>query len=206
MFEEEPGGGRPEAFAEPRPHEQVPRHEQLADFAPMVQVLDVPGPQTVDHLVDVLMLFDAAIPEQVVAVPKISCPSRPLRALAATQMAEKPTDVVLVVDSPVLGARGSFGYEGNRVFLSFLSSRSLTFQCLVMVPLDMEVFKVFTQDSASHCLLSSRSLAFQFPVAVFKIFSQARVQQLLPQFCPKSRFKGFFYTLPRRKSAELPGR
>ena len=53
--------------------------EQLADFAPMVQILDVLEPQMVDQLVEVLMLFDAAIPEQVVAVPKISCPSRPLR-------------------------------------------------------------------------------------------------------------------------------
>ena len=33
--------------AKPRPQERVPRHtvEQLADFAPMVQIIDVPVPQ-----------------------------------------------------------------------------------------------------------------------------------------------------------------
>ena len=100
--------------------------EQLVDFAPMAQILDVPEPHMVDQMVDVLMLFDAAIPEQLIAVPKISCPSRPLRAVpAATQMAEQlvevPTDVVLVVprqpveqdvDIPVPGARGYGGLHG----------------------------------------------------------------------------------------------
>ena len=56
---------------------------------------------------DVLRLFDAAISEQVIVVPKISCPSRPLRAaLAATQMAEQlvevPTDVLIVVPRQLL--------------------------------------------------------------------------------------------------------
>ena len=39
LFEEEPGGVRPEAFAEPRPQERVQRHivGQLADFAPIVR-------------------------------------------------------------------------------------------------------------------------------------------------------------------------
>ena len=41
LFEEEPGGVRPEAFAEPRPQEREQRHtmEQLADVAPMVPLL-----------------------------------------------------------------------------------------------------------------------------------------------------------------------
>ena len=48
----------------------------------------------VDQLADELKLFDAALPEQVLEVPKILCPSRPLRAaLAATQMAEQLVDV-----------------------------------------------------------------------------------------------------------------
>ena len=45
---------------------------QLVDFAPMIQILDALVPQMVDQLVDVLGLLDAAIPEQVIAVPKIS--------------------------------------------------------------------------------------------------------------------------------------
>ena len=82
LFDEEPGGEWPEAFAQPRPPERVQRHtvEQLADFAPVVQILDVPVPQMVDQLVAVLRLFEASTPEHVNAVPKISCPSRPGRA------------------------------------------------------------------------------------------------------------------------------
>ena len=83
----------------------------------------------VDQLVDVLMLFDA-VTEQVIEVPMILCPSHLLHAtLAATQMAEQlaeiPTDVVLVVspqpvelvDIPVPGARGSSGSGGLQGFL-----------------------------------------------------------------------------------------
>ena len=51
LYEEEPGGGRPEAFVEPRPQERVQRHtvEHITDLvrvAPMVQILDAPVPQT----------------------------------------------------------------------------------------------------------------------------------------------------------------
>ena len=36
--------------------------EQLADFAPMVQILDVPVPQVVEQLVDVLQFFATCLP------------------------------------------------------------------------------------------------------------------------------------------------
>ena len=51
LYEEVPGGWRPETLAEPRPQERANRHtvEQLADFAPVVQILDVPVPQMVDQ-------------------------------------------------------------------------------------------------------------------------------------------------------------
>ena len=44
----------------------------------MVQILDVlvPEPQMVDQLVAVLKRFDTAVPEQIIAVPKVSWPSR----------------------------------------------------------------------------------------------------------------------------------
>ena len=66
----------------PGPQERVQRHavEQLAVFAPREQILDAPVAQMVDRLLDVLRLSDAAIPEQVIEVPKILCPFRPLRA------------------------------------------------------------------------------------------------------------------------------
>ena len=68
--------------------------EQLADFAPVVQILDVPVPQTVDQLVEVLKIVDYAGPEQVIEVPKISCPVQPSRVvLRATQMAEQSEEV-----------------------------------------------------------------------------------------------------------------
>ena len=77
------GGVRPEALAEPRPQERVQRHtmEQLADVAPMVPSLAVPESQMVDQLVAVLKPVDSSVPDQIIAVPKISLPSRPLRAV-----------------------------------------------------------------------------------------------------------------------------
>ena len=156
LFEEEPGGRRPGLFTEPRPQEQVQRHtvEQLADFTPMVQILD-------DQLVDVLMLFDATIPEQVIAVPKISCPSRPPRAaLAATQMAEQlvevPTDVVLVVDIPVPGARGSFDMEVFKVSFQF----------------PVEVFKISPRSGFSSFFRSSAQRAVS--MCFFRNFPQRK--------------------------------
>ena len=56
------------------------------------------------QLVAVLKPVDSPVPEQTVAVPKISLPSRPLRAaLAATQMVEQlvevPADVVVLMET-----------------------------------------------------------------------------------------------------------
>ena len=135
MCEEEPSGGRPDAFAKPRLQERVQRHtvEQLGVFAPMVQILDVLEPQIVRR----------CDPEQVIAVPKISCPSRPLRAaLAATQMAEQlvevPTDMLVVVqqtvDIPVPGAHGSFGYGGLQGFLPEQSSSPSSVEWIIDIP------------------------------------------------------------------------
>ena len=66
--------------------------------------LGVPEPQMVDQLVAVLKPVDSPVPDQIIAVPKISLPSRPLRAaLAATQMVEQlvevPTDVVVLMET-----------------------------------------------------------------------------------------------------------
>ena len=171
-----------------RPQGQVQRHtvEQLADFAPMVQILDVPEPQVVDQLVAVIKL---SVPEQKIEVPKILCPSRPLRAAhAATQMAgqlvEVPTDVVLVVlrqpveqivDIPVPGIRGSSGSGGLQGFLPEQSFPHSSVEQIVDTP-------VPGRGS------SGRSLTFQFPVAAFMIFSQIRVQQVgFSHFSPGGR-------------------
>ena len=86
LCEEEPGGGRPEAFVEPRPQERVQRHtvEHITDLvrvAPMVQILDAPVPQTGEQLRDILSFFGALMPdpEQAIEVPKILLDDVPMR-------------------------------------------------------------------------------------------------------------------------------
>ena len=69
--------------------------EQIADYAPVVQILDTLVPQMVDQLVavqlvDVLTHFDSLVTEQVIAVPKISWPSLyPRTVLREPQKAEQ---------------------------------------------------------------------------------------------------------------------
>ena len=99
-------GTRPASLAEPRGDVvQVQRHsvEQLADGALILPALDVPVPQMVDQPVAVLARFDLPIPEQVVEVPKISCPRRFSRtALRSPRMAEQLVEVPL----PAMGGAG----------------------------------------------------------------------------------------------------
>ena len=90
-------GSRPPCLGEPRrPQEQVQRHtmEQLADVAPMVPFLAVPEPQMVDQLVAMVKHVDSVVPEQIIAVPKISWPSRfPRTVLCEPQKAEQLVEV-----------------------------------------------------------------------------------------------------------------
>ena len=65
LFDQDTAGVRPTSLVEPPgPQERVPRHtvEQMADVAPMVQILDAPVPQTVDKLVEVLRPLDTVVP------------------------------------------------------------------------------------------------------------------------------------------------
>ena len=90
-------GSRPSCLGEPRrPQEQVQRHtmEQLTDVAPMVPSLAVPEPQMVDQLVAMVKHVDSVVPEQIIAVPKISWPSRfPRTVLCEPQKAEQLVEV-----------------------------------------------------------------------------------------------------------------
>ena len=104
LYDEEPGGGRPDALVEPRPQARVQRHtvEHITDLvrvAPMVQILDAPVPQTGDQLPDILSFFGAFMPdpEQVIEVPKILLDDVPMRAVdrepqLGEQLVEVPTD------------------------------------------------------------------------------------------------------------------
>ena len=100
LYDEEPGGRRPTSLVEPPgPQERVPRHtvEQMADVAPMVQILDAPVPQMVGQAAEVVRFFASlpVVPEQVIEVPTI-IPEDPIpqRALLrAPQLAEQLVDV-----------------------------------------------------------------------------------------------------------------
>ena len=89
---------RPTPLVEVRPLGRVLRHvvDDLGEFAPMVQILDLPMPQMVDYVVGALRLLDFPIAEQVIDVPKISCSPCPSRSLvpepqSADQLVEVPT-------------------------------------------------------------------------------------------------------------------
>ena len=90
---------RPSPLVEVRPSVRAQRHvvEQLADIAPMVQILDSPEPQMVVQLLEVFRLLDTQLPdEQAISVPKISCSPCPSRSRvpepqSADQLVEVPT-------------------------------------------------------------------------------------------------------------------
>ena len=63
----------------------------------MVQIFDAPVPQVVDQLMDMLTRFDILVLEQVIEVPKISCPSRPHRAVLREPQTAEHLDVPTVV-------------------------------------------------------------------------------------------------------------
>ena len=99
-------GGRPGVLKEPEPPNVVDRVlrrtvDQLADAAPMVQVLDTPVPQMVEQLLEVLRRLDIEVPAQVIEVPKISQDSIRERLvdcdLRHPQMAEQLMEVPTVL-------------------------------------------------------------------------------------------------------------
>ena len=107
---------------------------------------------------DVSKHIDISVPEQVIEVPKISCPSRPLSAaLAATKMAEQlvevPTEVVVVAqqtfDILVLGARGSRGYGGLHGLLPEQSSSPSSVEQIFDIPVPCGGLQDFLPDQGS---------------------------------------------------------
>ena len=98
-LEEEPGGGRPAPLSEIAGWQgKVERHvvEHLAEFAPLVQILDLPVPQMVDNVLDALRIPERQMAVQVIEVPKILIGVIPARSLVpepqtAEQLVEVPT-------------------------------------------------------------------------------------------------------------------
>ena len=90
-------GSRPDQLTEVRPQERVLRRtvEQKVEPVRGAPVLDVPVPQMVEHVVDVLKIIDRGPAEQVIEVPKVSLQDVvPLRAaLCEPQLAEQLVDM-----------------------------------------------------------------------------------------------------------------
>ena len=125
-------GSRPPCLGEPRrPQErdQLRTMEQIAVYAPMLQILDAPVAQMVERLPNLVQFFDILRPdpEPVIEVPKILPHDVPPRRLCrdtqlAEQLAEVPTILYFlkqripkqIVDNPVPhGGRGvSGGLQG----------------------------------------------------------------------------------------------
>ena len=84
-------------------HCRVQRHAaaHIEDIVPYVQILDVPVPQLVDKLEDVLKIVDLRVPAQEIEVPKIFSLSRPplRRVLPVPQVAEQLVEVPVPVPS-----------------------------------------------------------------------------------------------------------
>ena len=98
-----PQGSRPPCLGEPRgPQERIQQRtmEQLADVVPMVQILDIPVPQMVEQLPDVLRFFDTLqpVPEQAIEVPKILLDDVPVRTpVRDTQLLEQLVEVPTIL-------------------------------------------------------------------------------------------------------------
>ena len=102
--------------------------EDLGELAPLMQILDLPAPQTVDYVADALRFLDFPIAEQVIEVPTISCSPCPSRSpIPVPQLAEQlvevptvlsPTRIALriveqIVDTPVPRGRGQGSHPGQ---------------------------------------------------------------------------------------------
>ena len=77
--------------------------EQIADDVPMLTLLDSPVPQMVYQLVAVLVRYDMPSADQVIEVPKVSCPLRcPRTVLCTPQTAEQLVEVPTIVSFSLL--------------------------------------------------------------------------------------------------------
>ena len=130
---------RPLPLFEVRPSVRAQRHfvEDLGELAPLVQILDLPVPQTVASVTDILRLLDRPIAEQVIAVPTVSCSSCPLRSRdpepqSADQLVEVPTVLTptrialqiaeRIVDTPVPRGRVHCSLPGQSSAMSLPES------------------------------------------------------------------------------------
>ena len=112
--------------------------EHLAEFAPMVQILDAPVPQMGGDVTDTLQILHFPIAEQVIDVPKISCSPCPSRSLVPEPKQRNSWWKCRTCCLPPASPCGS-------------RSRSSTLQFLVVVI--VVVFKVLSQDRVQQRLV-----------------------------------------------------
>ena len=133
---EAPPAGRPAPLLEVLPKVRVLRRtvEQNGAVVPLVLALADSMPQMVDQLVAVLARYDMPLADQVIEVPKVSCPARCGRTVLCTpQTAEQLVEVPTIltpsflrmlqnVDTPVPGRgvqRGLQGFSQQRSSTAF---------------------------------------------------------------------------------------
>ena len=135
-LEEEPGGGLPAPLSEVAGRQdKVVRHvvEDLGELAPLVQILDLPVPQTVDHVADAIRILDFPIAEQVIEVATISCSPCPSRSpvpepQSAEQLVEvptvlTPTRIAVQIAEQIVGIPVPHGFVGKRRLQGFSQYR-----------------------------------------------------------------------------------
>ena len=168
-------GVRPALLEEGRPQGTLQRHAGIGyEF---VQSLDVPVPQMVENLPNIVQFFAAQLPvvaEPVIEVPKILPHDVPLRRLCRdTQLAEQLVEVPTIVSYLILHCSGlwsktstssSWSWRANRWSSGFFSRTGFQQRCV-------------------HLFLSGLwSRSSIFPVEAFKIFAQDKVHPLLRTF------------------------
>ena len=185
-LEEEPGGGPPAPLSEVAGRqEKVERHfvEHLAEFAPVVQILDAPVPQMDGDVTDTLRILDFPVAEQVNDVPKISCSPCPSRSLvpepqSAEQLVEvptvlSPTRIALriaeqIVDTPVPRGRGQ-GFLPEQSSTAISSSGTRTFERTEEQMVDISPGGGLDQGSSSSARPADEEFYWVF-FALFPIF------------------------------------
>ena len=119
--------------------------EHRVEACASVQILDAPVPQGENQLVEAFRHLDLSIPEQVVAVPKISSSSRRSRRMlrapqTAEQLVEVPTiassslqqqTAEQIIDIPVPGRGGGGGRGGLQGFPSGQNSTRTEFNSVL---------------------------------------------------------------------------
>ena len=194
-------GVRPAPLEEGRPQGKLERHAGIG--YEIVQNFDVPVPQMVEQLPNVLRFFATRLPvvsEQVIEVPKILPHDVPPRRLCRdTQLVEQLVEVPTIVSWSLLQR-----IMEQNVGIQFLVVEGEALVYKVFFPDRVQQRRSFLQNAFLSGLWS-RSSTFLLPVAAFKIFAQDRVHlhlltiQLVVMELWIGLVKGFFRTFPQIK-------